>query len=202
VKQTVAAPKPRPLSAEPAVYYLLHAGSFNIEANAIIRNEALRKHGIASYMFRKETAFGIYHVVAGKYASRQEAQGAAAQLAALGFESYISERRQRGGDQVPQAQPEAVTVTPAPATAQAPPQVTAPSVYRIMAGSYLTDAEARQQVKTLQQSGFSSYMFQQETPSGKSFHVVAGKYVKRLDANEAMTRLKALGIDHYLSEGK
>jgi tetratricopeptide (TPR) repeat protein len=95
VKQTVAPPKPLSSSVEPAVYYLLHAGSFNIEANAIIRNEALRKHGIDSYIFRKETAFGIYHVVAGKYASRQEAQDAAAQLAALGFEFYISERRQR-----------------------------------------------------------------------------------------------------------
>jgi cell division septation protein DedD len=202
VMPTATPPKPQSPLADTAIYYLVHAGSYGMEASAKSRVEALRQHGFVSYLFHKETAAGSYHVVAGKYSSRQEAKAASAQLAALGIESYISESNQRRGDQIPPTQPEAATVSSVSSPAKSSPQAAAPSIYRIMAGSYFTDSDARRQVETLQQSGFSSYMFQKETPSGRSFHVVAGKFINRPDAETAMTRLKALGIDHYLSEGK
>ena len=82
------------------------------------------------------------------------------------------------------------------------PVVAGETRYRLHAGSYGSEAYAQKRLEQLTQNGFNGYIFRQETPSGKSFHVVVGKYLNRKEADESAARLTTLGIDHYLSVGK
>jgi len=75
-------------------------------------------------------------------------------------------------------------------------------LYRIHAGSYSVEANALNKLTQLKRHDFPGYVFRQETPSGKNYHVVAGKYATRQEAVEAAARLTELGIDHYISGGK
>jgi septal ring-binding cell division protein DamX len=83
-------------------------------------------------------------------------------------------------------------------------RLTAPGkrLYRIHAGSYSIEASAQNKLSQLKRHDFTGYIFRQETPSGKNYHVVAGKYATRQEAVEAAARLTELGIDHYISGGK
>jgi tetratricopeptide (TPR) repeat protein/septal ring-binding cell division protein DamX len=83
-------------------------------------------------------------------------------------------------------------------------RLTAPGkrLYRIHAGSYSVEANAQNKLTQLKRHDFTGYIFRQETPSGKNYHVVAGKYATRQEAVEAAARLTELGIDHYISGGK
>ena len=74
--------------------------------------------------------------------------------------------------------------------------------FRVHAGSFSGEANAQKRLVELQQYGFTGYVFRQETPGGKSFHVVAGKYATRKEAVEAAARLETLRIEHYISGGK
>jgi cell division septation protein DedD len=114
---------------------------------------------------------------------------------------------------------EDMDVTDRPPQSSAPPAVassqvangmspavrpTAPrkQLYRIHAGSYSVEANALNKLTQLKRHDFPGYIFRQETPSGKNYHVVAGKYATRQEAVEAAARLTELGIDHYISGGK
>ena len=83
-------------------------------------------------------------------------------------------------------------------------RLTAPKkqLYRLHAGSYSLEDNARKKLTQLEQHDFTGYIFRQETPSGKTYHVVAGKYATLQEAVEAAARLTELGIDHYISGGK
>ena len=74
--------------------------------------------------------------------------------------------------------------------------------FRVHAGSFSGEASAQKRLVELGQYGFSGYIFWQETPGGKSFHVVAGKYATRKEAVEAAARLETLRIEHYIGGGK
>jgi len=75
-------------------------------------------------------------------------------------------------------------------------------LYRLHAGSYSLEANALKKLTQLKRHDFTGYIFRQETPSGKTYHVVAGKYATLQEAVEAAARLTELGIDHYISGGK
>jgi cell division septation protein DedD len=189
------------VAAKPAVtettYSLIFTGTYTNDKTAQAKLQALKEHGFPAYIYRQENESGMrHHVIAGKYPTHQEALRAATQLQALKVDYFISESRQRGGTRSPAVQAES-----APTPVMKLPDGT-PSQYRLYAGSFNTEAAARKQVETLQQQGFPSYLFQKESPSGRSFHVVAGKYSSRQDADLASSQLKALGVAHYLSAQK
>jgi hypothetical protein len=89
----------------------------------------------------------------------------------------------------PEASPTAPTLAPA---------AVVPLPYRLHAGSHDTEASAGEQVEVLKQLGFPSFQFSLETAGG-SYHVIAGKYATREEAEVGAARLKALGIKHYIT---
>jgi len=93
---------------------------------------------------------------------------------------------------LPFAAPTTVPIKP-PATA-----AVVPHPYRLHAGSHDTENDARKQVAALKQLGFPSFQFRMETAGG-SYHVIAGKYASRVEAEAGAARLKQLGINHYIS---
>lgn len=196
VEAAVAA-KPAGSTAAATAYSLIFTGSYQSSKTAQAKLQTLKEHGFPAYIYQQESETGTrYHVIAGKYPTRQEALSVATQLQVLNIDHFISASRQRTEPRAPTTQSPHV---PAPV-----PKLPdgAPSQYRLYAGSFNTEAAARKQVETLQQQGFPSYLFQKETPSGRSFHVVAGKYSSRQDADTASSQLQALGVDHYISAGK
>jgi tetratricopeptide (TPR) repeat protein len=66
--------------------YLVYAGSFKSDKNAMQRTEDLKELGFPSYYYRKGTWL---NVVAGRYESYQEALEAGKELTGYGYEYYI-----------------------------------------------------------------------------------------------------------------
>lgn len=184
-------------------YFLIFTGSYKSEKTAQAKLKVLKEHGFPAYIQRQEGEAGLqHHVIAGKYPLRQEAISAGAELKALKIDYFISESRQRADRQPPSPKPPSAPTTVTTAVPHVPTPADTPSQFRLFAGSFNTEAAARKQVETLQQHGFPSYQFQQETASGRSYHVVAGKYSSRQDADEASLQLKTLGVAHYIHGGK
>jgi len=201
--EPVAAVLPPASIVAEATYFLVFTGSYKSEKTAQAKLEVLKGHGFPAYIDRQEGETGLqHHVIAGKYTLRQEALIAGADLKALKIDYFISESRQRADRQPPSPQPPNTPTAVTAGVPHAPTPADTPGQFRLFAGAFHTEAAARKQVEMLQKRGFPSYQFQQGTASGRSYHVVAGKYSSRQDADEASMQLKALGVAHYIRGGK
>ncbi len=151
--------------------YLVYAGVFKSEKNAIQRAEDLRELGFPSYHSLKGTWF---NVVAGRYESYQEALEAGKKIAGQGYEYYIPEKKQREEGEVE------------PLRGKGP--------YLVYAGAFKREKNAMQVAEDLRKLGFPSYHY----PRGAWFNVVAGRYDSYQEALEIGKKIAAHGYEYHI----
>jgi cell division septation protein DedD len=195
--------QPTITSGPPPLRFRVLAGSFDTPGDADQRLADLERQGFSAVIAIRPTPGGKpVQVVAGKYASREAAQAAAARLEAVGIVCQVSEDMAAPSGTLPTSRPAAVAVEQGsrlPAIAVA--AVVEQAMFRINAGAYSSEANAQKRLTQIEQHGFAGYISWQETPGGKIFHVIAGKYASRVEANAAVAQLKKLGIECFLAEG-
>lgn len=89
---------------------------------------------------------------------------------------------------------------PAPKTAEAPH---AGNAYIIMLGAFLSETNAKQRQTKLKELGIKYYEEKIKSPAGEKIGVRAGPYPTRQEAEHALAKLKAAGIqDGLVTEKK
>lgn len=158
--------------------YLVYAGVFKTEKNAIQRTEDLKELGFPSYHYLKGTWF---NVVAGRYESYKEALEAGKKIAGQGYEYYIPEKKQR-------EEVEEVEVEVEPLRGKGP--------YLVYAGAFKAEKNAMQVAEDLRKLGFPSYHY----PRGAWFNVVAGRYESYQEALELGKKIAVHGYEYHIPD--
>jgi cell division septation protein DedD len=180
----------------------LLAGSYDSTVAADERLGVLERQGFQAFIVTRPAPDGKpVQVVAGKYAAREDALAAAGRLDALGIAYLLSENNDVPAGQSAESSPvpsndRQVDKSPSSAIAASVETLS----FRINAGSFSSEANAQTRLALLEQHGFAGYISWQETPAGKIFHVIAGRYATRQTANAAADNLKTLGVEYYISE--
>jgi DedD protein len=101
----------------------------------------------------------------------------------------------------PKPPPEkSVEAKPASKAAEAPP---GGGAYVVMLGAFLSEDNAKQRQAKLKALGIKYYLEKIKSPAGEKTGVRAGPYASRQDAEHALSRLKAAGIqDGLVAEKK
>lgn len=90
-KPAAAGARTQPPAVTPVSVYRVHAGTYRSETLAQKQLTKLQQQGVSGYLTRQSASAGTkFHVIAGKFTTRQEALQLAEKLRQAGIEHYIS----------------------------------------------------------------------------------------------------------------
>ncbi|WP_067843642.1 N-acetylmuramoyl-L-alanine amidase [Amphibacillus sediminis] len=83
-------------------------------------------------------------------------------------------------------------------TNTAPPTQNGQTLYRVVAGSFIHERNAREQINALQNKGYDSYVLPYREQNQTYFRVVAGAFNQRSNAENRLKALKNDGFDGFI----